>query len=724
MTTITFIQQPPFVIDFKQYSKGVKSEEEQTVQNIVFKALKLIPVIVASLAQASYLTLKHSGSSFKVIVLGFYGDWSKFSLPRDFYLVVFKVAFWVLGLGWCTLTTTFRLTSEKLFPASSQFLKNYADGGIDVEHIKTNELGIDVSQVHADVQIDNLAQIFNEINFTARLKEGYMAPRSRQEGDTTYTEAELSAALNVFIDHVKNRVAFLGTPPAYDMPRLSAFYQQIENAVRYSIDKSNKDIADFKALNADGTYEGEELKKYNGLLEDRARIAIDLAIAGKHCGARYMGEAMTIYGNMRGESTNENGSLADCITELLARKRSEIANEHIQLHLGFDTHSYNKYMASLGQVLALPGTENIIEHLDTSFDRDKFLKYFFQAYTVDFIIETIQAEIRRSQGLREKILDWIRDYPNDWKKSDYAAAVEQFAAQAQTQLESQLNADSVSPVMQNAIQFQNLVAHLKNSNDLPLLGNDMGEFIEQLFELEAVKRFQETEFAELSSLVREQKLSALQVACTLANLDAEDYQNTNDALDALAVACMRQANNDQSQQNIDHLSNLVEYLKAEQIELPTLKESWNDYINEVFSLDAAIKWRASRFSTLNSIQKLQKIQNLKTLCSTPLPNEEELAALKTQNAQELLTALCERSRRKFIIGRVRSVVPLEEETIVRIMKDPAGLQQAVTDKLEQQRHVEFLSAFKLEKINEGITAALMEWLAVSQNVFVPQEVRG
>jgi hypothetical protein len=504
------------------------------------------------------------------------------------------------------------------------------------------------------------------------------------------------------------------------MPRLSAFYQQIENAVRYSIDKSNKDIAAFKTLNGDRNYEGEEFKKYNGLLEDRARIAIDLAIAGKHCGARYMGEAMTIYGNMRGESTNDKGSLADCITELLARKRAEIANQHIQTHLGAGTHAYNKYMANLGQVLALPGTENIIEHLDTSIDRSKFLTIFFQDYTVDFIIETIQAEIKRSQAFREKILDWIRDYPNDWKKSDYADAVEQFAAQAQ----SQLNADSVSTAMQNAIQFQNLVNHVKNSQDLLFLGDDMDKFIEQLFELETVKLFQGTEFAELSPLVREQKLNALQLACKLANLDAKDYIHSYGALDALASACMSKAKNDQSQQNIDHLSSLVEHLKSAEIELPKLEESWNDYIDELFALDAAKEWRASRFSKLNSIQKAGKVQELKNLCSRPVPSEEELAVLKTQNARELLTALCERSRRKLLIGRVRSVVPLEEETVVRIMKEPAGLQQAVTDKLEQQRQIEFLSAFKLETINEGISAALMEWLTVSQNVLLPQEVRG
>lgn len=719
MATITFIEQPPFVIDFKQYSPEVNTE--QMVQNTVFKALKLIPVIVASLAEASYLTLKHSGSSFKVIVLGFYGDWSEFSMPEDFYLVVFKVAFWVLGLGWCTLTTTFRLTSEKLFPASSQFLKNYANGGINVWHIKTNELGIDVSEVSSDINVDNLVQIFNEINFTNFRKEGYMAPSCRKEGDKTYTTMDLSDALNVFIHNVKNRVAFLGTPPAYDMPRLSAFYQHIENAVRYSIHKSNKDIADFKALNGNQEkYEGEELKKYNGLLEDRARIAIDLAISGKHCGARYMGEAMTVYGNMRGESANDKGSLADCITELLARKRSEIANRHIQQHLGAGTHAYNKYMANLGKVLGLPGTENIIEHLDTTFDRDRFLRLFFQAYTIDFIIETIQAEIRRSQGFREKILDWIRDYPNDWKKSEYADAVEQFAIQAQ----AQLNSESVSSAMQNAIQFQNLVVHLKNNVVLPVLGDDMDKFIEKLFELEAVELFQETDFAKLPNLVRKQKSAALKLACTLARLDAEDYTNENDALDALAAACMRQAENNQTQQNIDHISSLVEHLKAEKILLPRLEDSWKDYIDEVFALDAAKEWSASRFSALKSMQKAGKVQELKTLCSQPLPSEKELAILKTKNPEELLTTLFERSCQKLIIGRVRSVIPLEEDTVVRIMKEPAGLEQAVTDKLEQQRQTEFLAAFKLEEIHKGISTALMEWLTVSQNVFLPQEVRG
>lgn len=719
MATITFIEQPPFVIDFKQYSTEAKSEEDQTVQNAVFKALKLIPVIFASLAKASYLTLKHSGSSFKVVVLGFYGDWTNFRMPNDFYLVMFKVAFWVLGLGWCTLKTTFRLTSEKLFPTSSQFLKNYAGDGIDVRHIKTSELEIDVSEVKADVQVDNLAQIFSEINFTDPQREGYMAPSSRKEGNTTYTEAELSEALNVFIHHVNNRTPFLGTPPSYDMPRLSAFYQQIENAVRYSIHKSNKDIADFKALNGDGNYEGEELKKYSGLLEDRARIAIDLAIAGKHCGARYMGEAMTMYGSFTGESTYDKGSLGDCITELLAKKRAEIANEHIQRYLGSGTHAYNKYMANLGKVLALPGTANITEHLDTTFDSDQFLRYFFQAYTVDFILETIQAEIRRSQGLREKILDWIRDYPNDWKKSDYAAAVEQIAAQAL----SQLNADSVSTAMQNAIQFQNLVDHLKKRNDLPVLGDDMDTFIEQLFELDGVKLFQGTEFAELNGLLRDQKLSALKTTCILAKLNAKDYKNTNDALDALAAGCTNKAKNDQSQQNVDHVFSLVEHLKAEEILLPTLDESWNDYIDELFAIAATKKWIARRFSALNHAQKLAKVHELKMLCSTPLPNEEELAFLKTQNAKKLLTALYERSRRKFIIGRVRSVVPLEEDTVVRIMKDSAGLQDAVTDKLEQQRRIEFLSAFNLQTIDEGISKALMEWLTVSQKILLPQEVR-
>ena len=722
MATITFIQPPEssFSIDFRQFVD--KSEENQTVQNAVFKVLKLIPVIAASLAKASYLTLKQSGSSFKVVVLGFYGDWSNYRIPGDFYLVVFKVALWVLGLGWCTVTMTFRLTIEKLFPASSQFLKNYASEGIDVGHIKTNEIGIDVSEVDANVKVDDLTQIFKEINFTDPQRDGYMAPLSRQEESTTYNPADLSKALDTFIHHVKNRTPFLATPPAYDMPRLSAFYQQIENAVRYSIHKSNKDIADFKNVNGEGPYNLEKSKEYSNLLENRARIAIDLAIAGKHCGTRYMGEAMAVYGSFRGGAANDKGSLGDYIIELLAQKRAQIANKHIQCYLGNETHAYTKYMANLGKILALPSTEHIIEHLDRDFDTDKFLKYFFKEYTVDCILTTIQEEIKsnKSKVLREKIYEWIRDYPNDWKKTDYDAAVEPIAQEVL----SQLNGDKVRPAMKNALQFEKLVNTIKQSKNLPVLEDTIDIFIENLFNMDEVKRFSGTEFETSPLLVREKKCSALKSECLLTNLAAIDYKNTNEALEALAKACMNRAKNDQLQQQLDNLQSLFTDLTHPKVVLPELKENWNEYIQDIFNLDTVKKWKDALFSNLDDLQKRAKLEQLKSSWLDLSPSKQELDSLKIQNnTKEPLTFLCERWSQQLIVKRVREVIMLEEDTVVRLIKNPAGVQQAVADKLEQERGTEFLGAFKLERINEGISAALMEWLTVSQKILLPQEVK-
>jgi len=489
-TTIVFIPEPKFEIDFRAFAPSANIEDEKT-QSVAQILFKLIPVIMASMVKASWVTLSYSGVSFKQNVLGFYGAWSKFHPPSDIYLAVFKVAFWALGLVWCATTTTIRFVMQDLFPTTSTFLASYATKGINIHHIRTNESGIDVSGVEAQVSVNDLLTIYDEINFNDPSQPGYMKDSSRQEYTTTYSVPDLRQALVTFVDNVNGRVAFLGTPPAYDTPRLMAFYSQIENAVRFSIDKMNKQIAEFHATNGTEISEYDEttLKTYKGLLEDRARIAIDLAIAGKHCGARYMGEAMSVYGNIRGEDLAHRGTLQDSIFELLAKKRYEIALGQIERHLGTDTHAFNKYMANLGQILGLPGTENIIEHLDRSFDRDRFLRLFFAEYTVDVIIETIQAEVKKSQTFREKIIDWAKDQVGPWGEDRIAPEIERLVP---------LVMEAMRDAAPSAGLMGELVEHLKGQGglELPVLGGSWDDYLTEFFTLEAVKEWFRAKFTD------------------------------------------------------------------------------------------------------------------------------------------------------------------------------------------------------------------------------------
>lgn len=499
--TIKFIQDPPYVVDFTQYNKKNVQEEGDLstyakVHQVALASLKFTKLCFASMGTAGYSTLSHAGVSFKYIVLGYYG---KFKPPSDIQLVAFKVVFWIAGMAWCFITTSFRLIYNKtnqplenneLGPHES-LLSQYADPEIDVSHITTNELKIDVSIVPAEVAVDELLPMYDAINFDQPLNPGYMAPLSRTEANTTYTKEDLRTSLQKFIDHVKGRVAFLGTPPAYDTPRLMAFYEQIESGVRFSIYKVNKELQEFRQSRGEdpAAYVGADREKYKNLLEERARVVINLAIAGKHCGARYMGESMEIYSSLTGEIDVSKGSLQETLTELLAAKRKEIATKQIYAHFGSNTHGYGKYMSSLGSILALPGTANIIEHLSSGLDKSRFLKEFFKDYTVDYILDSIQEKVKKSQLFREKITSWLQNQVNNWNREKTEKELEDLLGKIDPILaQQQISEDS--PLYESFLTLRNLLAHLSEKNSpLPPGDQEPRDFLSELFALPEAKNW-------------------------------------------------------------------------------------------------------------------------------------------------------------------------------------------------------------------------------------------
>jgi len=499
-TTIQFIQNPPYRVDFRDYAKQKPAEAaslSSRVQSAVAAPFILVKVVIVSVAKAGYETLRYSGTSFKYIVLGYYGSWRKWQPPSDLYLAVFKVIFWVGAMGWCFAATTVReLYKHTQSPAEVQnILSQFAGNEINVSHIKTNDLAIDMSGVPADVTVNQLVGMFDEINFDRPNESGYMAEGSRQGN----TKEGLKESLQKFINDVNGRVAFLGTPPAYDMPRLLAFYQQLENAVRFSIHKSNQDLRAFRTENPNGPYRGAILQQYKNLLEDQARIPLMLAIAGKYCGARYMGEAMELYDAAKGEGSMAGGTLRDALIDILAAKRKEIARAHIQEHVAkknsrgqpiADTHDYTNYMSSLGQILAIPGTANVIEHLSKGLDRPRFLKLFFADYTVDAILEAVQAKIKKSGILQGKIVDWLKMKRGEVLQSNPATgrkdtkwvpvggpSMEQMMAEGNKVLKDNKPAPKFVPY-QSLQNLRELIAHLQQ----PLPSHaDWDEFLIQLF---------------------------------------------------------------------------------------------------------------------------------------------------------------------------------------------------------------------------------------------------
>ena len=517
MPSITFIEQPLFRVDFAQFSQGINEQQPQPsclqrVERVAFSAIELVKSVFIAVTQSAYLTLSCAGTSFKYTVLGYYnGYWIRRGIvrPSDIYLVAFKLIFWMAQTAWCFTATTARLLYQRLGDDSSSralLLSRFSkEGQIHVAHIQTNELAIDVSEVPADVTVDDLLGLFDQINFTDRRRPGYMAPSSRAEGrDIVYSVDELREALVTFIDYVNRRVAFLGTPPQSDMPRLLAFYQQMEDAVRFCINQVNKDLREFQAAEGhDPTaYNEESTRKYKNLLENSARVALNLAKAGKHCGARFMGEAMELYDTCNGEGAIAKGSLQGTLIEILALKRKEIARQQIQEYFGADTHGYNNYMSNLGHILAIPGTEHVIEHLSRNFDRNLFLTRFFEKYTVDVIQAAIQDKVKSSNLFREKIYCWLRGQIGDWEPEGEPGAipdVDALVAQATPILEAE-QIDTDDPFYMSFLRLQAMIAYLKQQPG-QLLTPDVinaDSFIDELFALQAAKTWFEGAFPKAS----------------------------------------------------------------------------------------------------------------------------------------------------------------------------------------------------------------------------------
>lgn len=600
---------PPFIVDFQQFVEDKKEPSlKERTQTAVLLPFQFIKILFVSVAKAGYTTLRYSGTAFKHLVLG---SWSDFRLRVDLHLVAFKIVYWVGAVAFTFIATSFRLIAQNLKDPSANvsLLTQYASKELDLSHIVTKEETIDMSGVPQDVSIDHLLDMYDAINFDRPNEPGYMAPASRSEGRTSYTKEDLRTALETYVQYVKNRTAFLGTPPAYDTPRLMAFYQQIEDATRFAMHKVEQDLKDFYASGV------EDPVKHANLLENKARIPLMLAFAGKHCGGRYMGESMELYQAAKGK-TIFTGTLQDALNELLAAKRMEIAHGEIQQHLGNNTHSYANYLATLGPILALPGTQNVIEHLERPLNQNLYLQSFFQRYTVDFIIDSIQEGVRTSQSLREKITDWIGVQGESWDQETIQKRAEDVLAQAKTILARQ----ELNP------NFSIYRAFL----DLQMLLSD---------------------------------------------------------------------------------------LQRQGIELP--QTQGEDFFVELLNSEQAKTWLEGK--SANIIERARRKQAMMILS-----NEEQLGASLIQKIRERSLKIDDFSARILILdktSKIRSIAPeIETPSILRAIEGKVKFEDILFNQLTVAKRSEFLEALKLNIIQkEGLPPELLEWLCVSQKIFLPQQ---
>jgi|GEM_PF-2198803 hypothetical protein len=491
---VIFIKAPEFKVNFKQFlPKKTEQEEIGLIEKCTFIAqeiIRFVGIIFISTIKGAFLTLKYTYSSFSRLIL----DTLRIT---DFYFGAFKIAYWVFTQGFTFVSATGRFIFEAYASPNELYLSQFLKGGIYPSHIQTKEVKLDVSDVPKEIKVDDLLTHFAAIDFTNQNSPFYMTLRSG------LTKEQLEQRLKQLVERVNNRTAFLGTPPAYDNARLEAFYQQMENAIRLSLHKLETKLTAFLKKNPDASQSDDPAikKEYQNHLENRSRMVIDLAIAGNRCGARYMGEVMEAYFHICGEG-EISGTLQETIFQVLAEKRLKIARAQIQMYYGTDTHAFSKYMQNMGSILAIPGTESIIEHISQSFNIEEAMGRFFAAYDEACIIETIQEKLRQSQPFRELVIDWLKDQRDVWipplEKSDEALVHEM-----QEIIDKQL---AISPEQDSILKVIGTVFSIdSNVQDYPSKDQPWDEFVDDLFALNQAKKIFLQEFPNLNVIDRLRK---------------------------------------------------------------------------------------------------------------------------------------------------------------------------------------------------------------------------
>ena len=385
---------------------------------------------------------------------------------------------------------------QRLFSSMHKEIDSLADPLINLKHLKATNLSINLEEIPDSIQIEQLRELFQEINFEKPDHPGYMPSSTRKDDDFTYSQQELYGALNQFLGRMQKKTAFSGTPPE-NTSEIKSFFAHIENVVRFCLYKVNKNYDEFmqKLGGIPPDSKDSNYKTYEDLLQAKARLVIDIALTGGHCGGRFMGTSIELYQTLRADREPE-GSLQNSLQGILSNLRERIANAQIaklvnslnsSLQQEHTAHAISSYMAKLGPILGLPGTKDCIEQstlIPTS--KSRLLRDFFQSYTPTSIKNEIKQKISSSQKLRESVVDWIKEQAGTWKQHEYNEKALDLLQEI-TLIQTEKN---TSPLLDTVLLWQDLLAHLIFVEaQLPSKVHNWKNYVVEVISLEESKAF-------------------------------------------------------------------------------------------------------------------------------------------------------------------------------------------------------------------------------------------
>lgn len=274
-----------------------------------------------------------------------------------------------------------QMTLAKKYPSSSCKTVAFSQLQIDHKHLRSPFIDIEIPPPEKKIEIEKLYSLYNQ------LKGAFSAsPASLQK-------------LERFIDRIKKRTAFMGTPKT-GSPGIKTFYETIERALKNVL------------LYFESSAEKDAPQSVRIAFIREVLSCVDL------CGGRYFTTLVDQYFKICKKNTF---TFEERITRSLAEYRNICLQSVIDPSKEHNLNDYNYFMRMRGRELGIMGFQNY-ETFSDEFgfvDIQKTETKFWQLYSPENICsEWILPLLKDSGDLRGDFIDWHKAHVPDGIEQD------------------------------------------------------------------------------------------------------------------------------------------------------------------------------------------------------------------------------------------------------------------------------------------------------------------
>lgn len=281
----------------------------------------------------------------------------------------------------------------------------------DPLHLKIESIDPALLKGIEEIKIDELLTLFDQINFTDRNNINYFDPNKLKidlmTGYDPLTVEKARKYLARLIEYIHKKEPITGTPTK-GTELLNTYYAQLSSLIKQIIHQIKE----------------QEKACMDGSMPERREVAIarndailTMAIAGKHCGGRWIGDAVLVLELLK----NEHLDLEKLLLRIQANHRLSIAESlAFESEYKGNVHALNSILVLLGPEFKIPGYEHIIEQLPVEFDIFQLREDFLKLYNAETIVDNILAKVNEKEMYKNLVLQWFKQNPGDYKRQEYA----------------------------------------------------------------------------------------------------------------------------------------------------------------------------------------------------------------------------------------------------------------------------------------------------------------